>query len=199
MRVASTLIFVMFALGGCGDNSMNADMVSAADLSVVKRVFVTSLGYNGSLGGTRGADSVCATAVGVAGLRGNWIAWISDSSRNAIDRISDVGPWYRLDGYRVFDNKAQLMQTPQAPIDVDETGAINHAQNVWTGTSVGGTVSDGDGGSVLDCQDWNTSGSNQTPPLPIGRIGSTNFKDGQWTDVGTDTCNQLDRIYCFEQ
>src|SRR5579862_7065150 len=178
MRVVfrlAPLMFAMFACGGCGDGG-GADMVAAADLSVVKRVFVTSLGSGGALNGVAGADSNCATAVGVAGLGGQWVAWMSDSTRDAIDRVSDVGPWYRLDGHRVFDNKAGLMQTPQAPIDVDETGTTDHAENVWTGTNVGGRVSDGDGGSVLDCMDWSTSATNLTPPLPVGRIGSTNFK-----------------------
>lgn len=173
-------------------------MQGAPDMTRTSRVFVTSLSYNGQFGGTRGADGICATQVGVAGLGGRWVAWLSDSTGNAIDRVkNDVGPWNRLDGYRVFDNKAQMTATPKAPIDVDENHAVIHVDRVWTGTGVGGKLPPG--GLAADCQDWNTSGSGVSP-LPRGAAGSVDFNDKQWTDqTPMLTCDMLAHLYCIEQ
>jgi hypothetical protein len=193
-----SLVIAIIAVGdGCSGGSGGMDMIGAPDLSIVHRIFVTSLDYVGDFGDLHGADSNCMTQVGVAGIGGNWLAWMSDSSMNAIDRINDVGPWYRLDGYRVFDNKAQMTGLPQAPIDVDENGIVDHGEDVWTGTAVGGMAAPG--GMAIDCMDWSTSGMNATGTPPVAVVGSTDFKDMQWTNKGTDNCGALQRIYCVEQ
>lgn len=69
------------------------------------RVFVTATSYAAkSLGGgasrVAGADGFCANAAAAAGLGGNWVAWLSTSTVNAIDRVTGTGPWYLVDVQR---------------------------------------------------------------------------------------------------
>ena len=202
----STIVLaITFAVAGCGDSGGGSDLNATADMSLTHRVFVSSMNFTGNFGGLSGADSACVTAAGVAGLGGNWVAWMSDTTNNAIDRIkNDVGPWHRLDGFLVFANKAQMKMLPSAPIDVDENGLTTHAEGVWTGTLVGGTSASAapptDGGPFsANCEQWFTSGMNDPPPGPFGRSGSVDFKDQSWTDQGQVSCQQLQRIYCIEQ
>src|SRR5262245_51629174 len=85
---------------------VSPDLATAAspDLTPVqKRVFVTAGSWNGNLkaagagsDGLDGANKLCQGAATTAGLGGTWVAWLSDSTHDAKDRIADVGPWYRL-------------------------------------------------------------------------------------------------------
>src|SRR5689334_7241626 len=134
MRLVVVLA-VTFAVGGCSDSGGGGDMSAVADMSIAHHIFVTSANFTGNLGGLHGAVGVCASAAGTAGVHGTFIAWLSDTTTNAIDRVvNDVGPWVRLDGTLVFANKAQMRSLPSAPIDVDEFGQVTHAEGVWTGT-----------------------------------------------------------------
>jgi len=54
------------------------------------RVFVTSSSWNGNLGGLSGAGAKCQQAADAAGLGGTWVAWLSDSTYDAKDRIPDT-------------------------------------------------------------------------------------------------------------
>ncbi len=86
-----------------------------------KRIFLTSSTYEGgALGGVSGADQKCTLSAQAVGLSGTWIALVS-----GLDRISDVGPWYLLDGTKVFNNKAGLSTTPFAVISIDERGGAH--------------------------------------------------------------------------
>lgn len=194
----ATALGLATASGCSGPASGAGDMGSAADLRPVHRVFVTRMNYSGNFGGLRGGDSACSSAAGISGLGGAWVAWLSDSTHNAIDRVrNDVGPWVRLDGARVFDNKAQMMTLPQAPIDLDELHETLHVTDVWTGTAVGGTATPG--GISADCQDWQDDGMNGAPPIPRAHAGNTDFKDMKWTDNGPIACNSRANLFCIEQ
>lgn len=102
--------------------------------------------YKGDLGGLEGADALCQNAAAAASLEGSYVAWLSDFSNDAIDRITGDGPWYDLADQRVFANHAALSTSPLVAIDVDETGeTLSIGGRVWTATSAGGTR-DGSGG-----------------------------------------------------
>ena len=51
---------------------------------------MTSSSWNGNLGGLSGADAKCQQAANATGLGGTWVAWLSDSTHNAKDRIPDT-------------------------------------------------------------------------------------------------------------
>jgi hypothetical protein len=56
----------------------------------VTAVFVTSTTQTGNLGGLSGADQICNDRAVAAGLTGNYLAWLSTSSMDAIDRFSNT-------------------------------------------------------------------------------------------------------------
>lgn len=168
-----------------------------------KRVFVTSARFGGNLQmagqaptGLEGGDNLCRTSATAANLGGTWKAWLSTGMRmgaaatNAIDRITEVGPWYRMDGLKAFNNKANLMLSPLVAIDHDENRRMipGEGLEVWTGTSVGGKS------SGLDCDHWSVGAANRpaTAGLPIS-------KDMRWSDGGPVDCGLERRLYCIEQ
>lgn len=156
----------------------------------VKRVFVTSTTYDGNLGGLSGGDAKCNTVAVGAAIGGTWTAWLSDDTTNALDRITDVGPWYLIDETTlVANNKTTLVTTLVNPIGNTELGAIIGAAIVWTGTK-----SDGSADSLL-CANWTTNSSG------TGTTGRANQANGSWTSAQTTLCSSslTGHLYCFEQ
>jgi hypothetical protein len=157
------------------------------------RVFVTSTAYDadprragGASTGLEGADNLCNKAAHAAGLGGAWVAWLSDTKTNAIDRIADVSPWYLVDGRtRIFADKDALTLSPERAIDKNERGQPTGGL-VWTGTSSGGFAS----GS--DCLDWTSSAAFE------GTAGAV--ATSTWTAQSVMlACSDVAPIYCFEQ
>jgi hypothetical protein len=174
-----------------------------------KRVFITHARWDGNLilgaaefgiqvnNGLAGADAICNWVALDAALGGHWVAWLSDSTHDAIDRIADVGPWYRMDGVEAFHNKAALTGNPLVPIQIDETHADTEAvptpdgiPNIpWTGTLPGGTR------SPSTCHDWVDNS-----PGDVGLCGAnTATTERKWSDLGEPPCNRPYHLYCFEQ
>src|SRR5262249_29550338 len=80
-----------------------------------KRLFVTASAHDGTLGGLTGADQRCALAAEGASLGGKWKALLDGAT------FADVGPWYLLDGTKVFNNKANVVAgSPLAPPAITE-------------------------------------------------------------------------------
>jgi len=163
-----------------------------------KRVFVTSTGYSGNLmaagggsSGLDGGDRLCGLAAAAAGLGGTWRAWLSTSTTDAIDRISDVGPWFLVDRCtKIFDNKASIaVSGPRVGIDRSEFGALV-VRNAWTGTKSTGRK------DFFACKDW-------TNDQPIAGYEGTVGLPGQsgtfWTESSSNPCRILNSLYCFEQ
>jgi hypothetical protein len=153
-----------------------------------KHIFLTSISYNGNLGGLAGADSKCSTVAAGANLPGSWKAWLSDSSTSAIDRIDDVGPWFLVNGTKAFNNKANLASTPLEAVNVTEQGhAVFGA--VWTGTNSSGVKGN------YNCRDWSSAGIDD-----YGGIGEVDAKT-EWTQraPAEDECNNSAPLYCIEQ
>jgi len=157
------------------------------------RVFVTSTTYTGKLGGLSGADAKCQARADAAGLGGTWVAWLSDSTTNAKDRIPDTNVgYYRLDGVKVADNKADLTDgNIDNPINVNEEGTSYSSGIVRTGTKSDGTV------DTYTCNDWTTDSSTS-----YGGIGDITKTDNRWTDYWPDfytaNCLHWRALYCFE-
>lgn len=162
----------------------------------VKRVFVTSSTSDGILGGILGADARCAEAATRGRLDGGrWVAWLSDATTNAIDRIEHTGPYHLLDGRQVVANRAQLASgSLTTPILLDEYGTrVNNAIVVWTGT-----LSNGLGGD--HCDGWSKNGA-----LVFGVAGTLDQATARWTQNGGPGpgfpswgCQTQSRLYCFE-
>ncbi len=167
---------------------------------VHKRVFVTNTTYTGDLtvqasvsDGLAAADKLCQQAALAAVLGGTWKAWISGSGVDAKSRISDVGPWYLLDGQtKVFNNAAGLTTTPLAPINLTEqkTGVGANPQ-VWTGTENGGVS------ASVHCNNW-TMMTGIGPNLS-GRAGDGSSTSNWTSSPLVSYCTSRFRLYCFEQ
>lgn len=112
---------------------------------------------------------------------------------NAIDRINDVGPWYLVDGTtKVFNNKANLLTTPLAEIDEDETGNLPTwvgYDGLWTGSTDHGVAA----GS--DCQGWTSNLGDDT--AMTGTMTAAQTWGGS-TSAPID-CDVQEALICFEQ
>jgi hypothetical protein len=161
------------------------------------RVFITSqntdanlVAIGGAASGPESADVMCNNFAEAAGLPRTFTAWISDSTVDAIDRISANGPWVRMDGQMAFANKANLATSPRVPVTITEGNQTlmfpPDLINTWTGTGLGGRFT----GST--CGDW-------TQALGKGTVGDAGETDGGWTSFDLLDCDLMGRLYCFEQ
>lgn len=157
-------------------------------------VFTSSVGYSadfsegsGSTGIER-ADSLCNSLASNAGLSGTYVAWLSDSSVNAKDRISNGV--YVLPGTPLAivanDINDLLDGSLDREINQDENGEWVGA-GVFTGTKSDGTKNDN------NCNDWSSTSAS----LDADR-GHCSEVDSRWTEFNTEKCNDKARIFCFE-
>ena len=180
---------------------MDADVMIIPDGAVPpKRVFVTSTGTTGDLvavtgadSGVAGANALCNAAASKLG-KSTWVAWLSDGTTNAIDRIPRKGPYVLLNGVKIADTYDMIASgTLLHPINVTENDATAPNTNtlVWTGTRSNGVASD------VHCGAWKRG--------DVGALGAggsyTESMSGRWTDLGPPhvLCNAIGRLYCFEQ
>lgn len=186
-----TYPFTVTATGGASPQTKTDTLYVIA----AKKVFQTSThNYNGNLGGLSGADSKCQTAANNAGLSGTYTAWLSTSSVDAKNRISD-GFYVRTDGVTVAMDKKDLIDgTLINAISKDEYGADGVDWPTWTGTDAYGVKI-----ASKHCSDWTSSSSGVN-----GRIGDRTAISSIWTDdydaSGWSGCaTTFGRIYCFQQ
>ncbi len=160
----------------------------------VKFVFVTSTLSEGDLGGLEGADMECNVLAENAGLPGEFVAWLSTASVDAVERLTGYdGPWFNTNGGLVAASLADLTHgVLHDSIGFDEEGLIH---NTGTDAAWTGTLPDGTGGGAY-CGDWTSGLAGDS-----GVRGSMFIlSDGRWTDEDTDPCNVSDsRTYCFEK
>ncbi len=187
------------------------DAVDCVASSPGKRVFVTTRSFHADLAeqafmldGLAAGDSFCSAAAAEGGLGGTWRAWLSSSTVDARDRLTDVSPWY-LNGTDdvVFQTKDELSLWARVDIDHDQFGdPIDGHADVWTGTAYGV--------KSASCGDWTTQSGRGTAGLTdastqvIGTYGNPDWNIGPdgWDSfywVDGIPCNIGARLYCFEQ
>jgi len=162
-------------------------------------VFVTNTTFDGDLGGFQGADDKCNAEATAAGLAGTYVAWLSDSTTDAKDRIKDQG-YITMAGDVVATSLADLIDgTIGVPINVDASGNSipvvgGGAHAAWTHTTSGGI----DFGQSFNpegdaCVDWTSTDGEAV----VGSIRETGV---QWTGgVGQLKCDLTHRLYCFSE
>ena len=139
--------------GGGDDGGGNVDSPIPPGTNVAFAVAAPIRAY--MLGSIAGADIVCNQAAGAAHLPGNYVAWLSDSTTNAIDRLTGSRGWVRADGKPFVDTPADLIAGKIFyPLDVDEHGtALPPNTKVATGTLANGTRQGN------DCNNYQALGS----------------------------------------
>jgi hypothetical protein len=174
----------------------------AGQCRIGKLVFLTSVDtLQPSFGGLAAGDTICQDLATDAGIGGTYRAWLSDSTANALDRMTDGNPWYLVHnstdpgfpaevGPRVFNNKAGLQISPMTGINRDEYGTvITSTQAAWTGTRSNGQVE-----ASLHCSNWATVATTSQ-----AIHGQTNATSTAWTMGGLSYCMTGLRLYCLEQ
>ncbi len=158
------------------------------------RAFVTDETWTGNLGGLAGADLKCAAAALAANLGGSgrWVAWLStnDNDVRAVNRVTSDGPWELVNGDVLATSKADLTDgnLQRAPRRTEKNEAINTVNDrVWTGSRADGTP------SQYDCALWTSGGGGS-----VGHVGEANNNGGGWSFADAETCNNVNRLYCFE-
>jgi hypothetical protein len=169
--------------------TLTDDVTLDARYEPANRVFVTSLGQSGALGGLAGADALCSDLARQGGIQGSVRAWLSTSSVSAIDRLLGSRGWVRTDGRAVLDT---LQDIPfgvfSHPIRTDELGRdVGSTRRVFTGTGPDGRAQGNE-----TCDDWTTNA------ITLGSAGSPNGVSASFTQAGSYLCSEPLGLYCFE-
>jgi hypothetical protein len=179
---------------GGGAASSSSSGAGGAGGTAGTRVFVTSLTYQGNLGGLRGGDGECQALADREGLGGTWLAWLSagdPGDLTPVDRLNhSTLPYTLVGGGTIADDWDDLLDgTIDSPIDRDESGSPLDEQEttaVWTGTASNGSA------MGPSCTGWTTTDSGAV-------FGSTLATDSLWTFESGMPCTAMHRLYCFEQ
>jgi hypothetical protein len=181
-----------------------------------KTVFVTSQTFHGdlrtqggALTGLRGGDEICQAAAenGIV-PPGTYIAWLSTSVKDAIDRLpANTSGYFLPSGRKVADSKSDvvsrtdLVDPANQPfrsgrvIDEDELGGVGILGAVWTGTHSDGRA------SAATCNDWTVGGAGgwvSVAEYGVWRRGITGQPRGYVLDCGPGAAFEA-RIYCFQR
>lgn len=170
-------------------------------------VFLSSVTYDGSLGGLAGADKQCRTLAAKfdAARAYTYRAWLSDAEGSPQSRFAhgpefDGVPYVLRSGVEVAADFTHLVTYgPWPGIELTDEGEVLTFERVWTNTGVDGfplTPTD-------HCDGW-TASSNEA-----GRIGISGLPAmspdldawktfGQWTASDNTACFKKWRLYCFE-
>ncbi len=167
---------------------------------VSSTIFVTSTPLP-SGGGIGAADTFCNQAAANAGLPGVYVAWLSTSSLDAVDRLINTDlPYTRTDGIIIATDledltDSQLLSSISLDAAGQEAPTIPGLEDwVYTGTLPSGK------NSGHNCTDWTDSSADDfTGQSAIGRFKQT---DRKWTGggiAGFQYCDHSLPRYCVEQ
>lgn len=170
---------------------VDQDHAVAASFGPANIAFVTSELFEPSqIGGSAAADAICRNAAAAAGLEGRFVAWLSDSSLDAINRVRGLRVsrgWVRPDGLEVGDTLVAMLAGEMLhPIRVDETGVDVGDRETLTGTNEQGRWSQN------DCNGWSDASGE-------GTFGSSSSIGTFFTNVVTAACDGRRRgsLHCF--
>lgn len=198
--------------GGSSSAGLYCFQVSPADkvlpidkVRSAKKVFLSSAIGTGNLStwteakgqsGILAGDTICQTLASNAGYANadKYVAWLSDASADAIDRLVGEGPWARPDGVLVAKNRANLV-SGSLLTGIAQTETEKYiGQLAWTGTRFTGSCPDC--ASTLSCENWTSASASVK-----AKHGLSSSTYHEWSDVeeGWEThCNVTGHLYCFE-
>ena len=197
-RLRRVGIIQWLALVGAGlaSGACDASPVATAEAapSVDRIVFVSSATFSGAIGGVPTADQTCSDLAAAARLVGTYRAWLSDDAGRSpsVTFTPPDAPFVMISGVRVADHWADLtdgMIVNQIVID-EQGNQPATVPVVWTGTDPSGQPAS----SCATCRGWSAaSGVVSGQVVVFDAIGTG------WSASLSAPCNQLGRLYCFEQ
>lgn len=167
-------------------------------------VFVSSVSYSASaFGDGAGADSLCQSLAGGAGLSGSYTAWLSNGTADEPrDRgLSDCAAaginsasWFLPDGITsVADNWTDLIDgTIANPIDQNEIGGGQPTIFAWTATDQSGIA------TTENCSNWTNTSCSHRSSANQARQGDTRDVAATWSNDGNTCCALGLALYCFQ-
>ncbi len=161
-------------------------------------VFVTSTIYPGNFGGLLGADTECKQLAALAGLPGEYLAWLSTAEQSPATRFTHGAvPYVLTDGQVVADSWEDLTDGMLlAPLNTDENGEFvsegggcEEFNLAWTNTDPDGEPSSGG----VDCLQWSNS------LFAEGWAGQLTALGDNWTRTCQAPCGAQLHLFCFQQ
>jgi hypothetical protein len=132
--------------------------------------------------GTQEADEFCMAQAAQAALPGTFVAWLSDATTDARDRIVGSDGWIRTDGEPFADSLDDLVAgNILNPPSLDQFGEPN-VDEIATATRADGTAAD------ETCSGGSSS----------YRRGLSTSTDETWTFADSVLCASPASFYCFE-
>jgi hypothetical protein len=184
-----------FALIDSGEGSVDSRATDGAAQDAGPQpnvVFVSSTALSGDFGVSGGAlanaDAVCAADAASAGVSGTFVAWISTTTVDAIDRLTGSRGWTRVDGTPVLDQPDGIVTGQMLDAIATEANGTRPATggDLWTGTwRSGRAISD-------PCSNWTTLSGAQ-----YAIVGDADDAGFTWHGASI-SCNSSHRIACFE-
>lgn len=184
-------IFIFLSCGEAVGEGSGTDGLALSQ----HRIFVSSVSYDGNLGGLSGADSKCQTLATAAGLVRNYKAFLGTSTTALKSRFNLVGAVYNFSGderIQITDVGIDLLNTDQPKdllnnIEYDDQGN-SVTDSVWTGTDSEGEISTSE-----SCANWTSNSAGQN-----GTVGDNSRTTGFYLeDPPTQACNNTFRLYCI--
>jgi len=143
----------------------------------------------GTFGDVAAGDAACQAAASDAGLVGRYVAWLSSTTSNAIDRLGDARGWVRPDGLPFADTIDDIVAGRIiTPITLAADGTPQPAADVVvTGTDELGFARPND-----NCADFTSTAAT----AGVGSLAATAYS---WTIAfgAANSCAGGARIYCF--
>jgi hypothetical protein len=163
---------------------------TSADPNYRYRVFLTRTMHAGHMtnpgtpDGVQSADIICEKAAPSPSKR--WVAWLSTSTEDAISRLRDGHPWFRVSDptTMVFAGRSALRAPMNAITNIE--GGVSSGY-VWTGSGI-----DGKFATNLSCGDWKGLSGN-------GIVGKADATSPEWTHLVDSNCGNAAHLYCFEE
>jgi len=176
------------ASGDVGSDIGPAD--AALPIGTHNVAFLTPLLPNAAFGGLTGADALCARYAREGGFGGTFVAYLSTSTVDAIDRLAGAEGWARPDGLPIARTRADLLERGALiyPPSLDHLGVRNPPGElgVYTGTRLDGRLEPGQA-----CDDWTRATGSVTG-------GAWDMASWDWHARSGFSCGVPGRLFCFQ-
>ncbi len=142
-------------------------------------LFVTADAWSGDLGGVAGADEKCRSAATMAGLSGDFRAWLATDTTDLSEPLGSARGFVRPDGLPIAATAAELEagRFLYPPNQTAMGKTLGLSQHAWTGTY------------FETCDNWTSDASRGG----IGRPASGG-PEGLFNEY--DYCDQPSHLYC---